>query len=134
MLTSFGTFWAGEGIGIDWPGDEASLAALIVLTVAWSLSLHPAARSLSEDRDGVRGVSHGIIDFVVGDDIWIALAVPVPLAVAAAAVHFGADAWWLLAVGVPGRALGLASAGTTRGGKGVYDHGHPTTSGAARST
>ena len=38
MLTSFGTFWAGEGIGIDWPGDEASLAALIVLTVAWSLA------------------------------------------------------------------------------------------------
>ena len=26
MLTSFGTFWAGEGVGIDWPGDEASLA------------------------------------------------------------------------------------------------------------
>ena len=37
MLTSFGTFWAGEGVGIDWPGDEASLAALIALTVAWSL-------------------------------------------------------------------------------------------------
>ena len=37
MLTSFGTFWAGEGVGIDWPGADASLAALIVLTVAWSL-------------------------------------------------------------------------------------------------
>jgi len=37
MLTSFGTFWAGEGAGIDWPGDEASLGALIVLTLAWSL-------------------------------------------------------------------------------------------------
>jgi uncharacterized membrane protein len=37
MLTSFGTFWAGEGVGIDWPGAEASLAALIVLTVAWAL-------------------------------------------------------------------------------------------------
>ena len=37
MLTSFGTFWAGEGIGIDWPGDEASLAGLIVLALAWSL-------------------------------------------------------------------------------------------------
>ena len=37
MLTSFGTFWAGEGIGIDWPGAELALAALIVLTVAWSL-------------------------------------------------------------------------------------------------
>src|SRR4051794_5963841 len=37
MLTSFGTFWAGEGVGIDWPGAEASLAALIVLTTIWSL-------------------------------------------------------------------------------------------------
>ena len=37
MLTSFGTFWAGEGVGIDWPGADASLAALIALTVAWSL-------------------------------------------------------------------------------------------------
>jgi uncharacterized membrane protein len=37
MLTSFGTFWAGEGVGIDWPGAELALAALIVLTVAWSL-------------------------------------------------------------------------------------------------
>ncbi len=37
MLTSFGTFWAGEGVGIDWPGAEAALVALIVLTVAWSL-------------------------------------------------------------------------------------------------
>ena len=37
MLTSFGTFWAGEGVGIDWPGAEVALAVLIVLTVAWSL-------------------------------------------------------------------------------------------------
>jgi uncharacterized membrane protein len=37
MLTSFGTFWAGEGVGVVWPGDEASLGALIVLTLAWSL-------------------------------------------------------------------------------------------------
>src|SRR6185369_5312571 len=25
MLTSFGTFWAGEGVGIDWPGTDAAL-------------------------------------------------------------------------------------------------------------
>jgi len=37
MLTSFGTFWAGEGVGIDWPGAEVALAALVVLTVVWSL-------------------------------------------------------------------------------------------------
>ena len=49
----------------------------------------------------MRGFWHGIVDFVVGDDVWIAIAVLVLLAVAAAAVHFGADAWWLLTVGVP---------------------------------
>ena len=36
MLTSFGTFWAGEGVGVDWPGGDAALAALVVLTAAWS--------------------------------------------------------------------------------------------------
>ena len=36
MLTSFGTFWAGEGVGIDWPGGDAALAALIVVTAAWT--------------------------------------------------------------------------------------------------
>jgi len=36
MLTSFGTFWVGEGVGIDWPGDDAALAGLIVLTAGWS--------------------------------------------------------------------------------------------------
>jgi uncharacterized membrane protein len=29
LLTSFGTFWAGEGVGIDWPGDELSLLGVI---------------------------------------------------------------------------------------------------------
>ena len=36
MLISFGTFWVGEGMGVDWPGAEASLVALIALTAAWS--------------------------------------------------------------------------------------------------
>ena len=29
LLTSFGCFWAAEGAGIDWPGDELSLLAVI---------------------------------------------------------------------------------------------------------
>jgi len=37
MLTSFGTFWAGEGLGVDWPAADASLVGLIVLTAGWSL-------------------------------------------------------------------------------------------------
>jgi uncharacterized membrane protein len=29
LLTSFGCFWAAEGAGVDWPGDELSLPVLI---------------------------------------------------------------------------------------------------------
>ena len=29
LLTSFGTFWAGEGAGIDWPGSDAAIVLLL---------------------------------------------------------------------------------------------------------
>ncbi len=29
MLTGFGTFWSGEGVGIDWPGDDLAILALL---------------------------------------------------------------------------------------------------------
>ncbi|HEX3246570.1 MAG TPA: hypothetical protein VHX16_14270 [Chloroflexota bacterium] len=37
MLTSFGTFWAGEGLGVEWPGTDLSILALLVLfsLAAW---------------------------------------------------------------------------------------------------
>ena len=42
MLTGFGTFWAGEGIGLHWPGEDWALLALIAfygltaaVLVAW---------------------------------------------------------------------------------------------------
>jgi uncharacterized membrane protein len=54
MLTSFGIFWTGEGIGADWPG--ADLALLIIFAVVslasftiirWARSVQPApARGL----------------------------------------------------------------------------------------
>ena len=31
MLSAFGVFWTGEGLGIAWPGQDLALAALIVL-------------------------------------------------------------------------------------------------------
>lgn len=37
MLVTFGTFWAGEGIGIDWPGSDAVLLALLAGYVVVSL-------------------------------------------------------------------------------------------------
>jgi uncharacterized membrane protein len=41
LLTSFGCFWAAEGIGIHWPGDEASLAGVIAFfgLASWALVL-----------------------------------------------------------------------------------------------
>jgi uncharacterized membrane protein len=36
LLTSFGTFWAAEGAGADWPGSDLAIPALIVFYLAVS--------------------------------------------------------------------------------------------------
>ena len=52
MLVSFGTFWAGEGVGIAWPGSDAVLlvllAAYLLLSLAgvWAVRALLTARSL----------------------------------------------------------------------------------------
>jgi uncharacterized membrane protein len=38
MLTTFGTFWAAEGAGAHWPGDDASLPAVLAFVVALSFA------------------------------------------------------------------------------------------------
>jgi uncharacterized membrane protein len=39
LLTSFGCFWAAEGAGIDWPGDELSLLGVIAFLGVVSFAL-----------------------------------------------------------------------------------------------
>lgn len=43
----------------------------------------------------------GVIDFVVGDDVWSALTVVLAVVATALVVRAGIDAWWLLPLTVP---------------------------------
>jgi Ca2+/H+ antiporter, TMEM165/GDT1 family len=44
MLSSFGVFWVGEGAGVDWPGADAFLLALVALFAAASALMIPWLR------------------------------------------------------------------------------------------
>jgi len=48
LLTSFGTFWSGEGAGVSWPGGDGALLGILVLLVVVSLV---AVRLLRRERD-----------------------------------------------------------------------------------
>jgi uncharacterized membrane protein len=39
MLSSFGLFWTGEGLGVAWPGSDLAILVLIVLFLATALGL-----------------------------------------------------------------------------------------------
>ena len=38
LLTTFGTFWAVEGIGVDWPASDASILGLLVVYVVTAVT------------------------------------------------------------------------------------------------
>ena len=49
MLTTFGTFWAGEGLGVTWPGDQLALLVLGVVYVLAALELLSRVRHWQSD-------------------------------------------------------------------------------------
>ena len=51
LLTTFGTFWAGEGLRVDWPGNDLSLLWLGAVYVATALVL---VRVVSDWRGSAR--------------------------------------------------------------------------------
>jgi uncharacterized membrane protein len=44
MLSAFGIFWVGEGLGVDWPGDDLAIVAFAVLILAVALGAAGLAR------------------------------------------------------------------------------------------
>jgi uncharacterized membrane protein len=44
MLSAFGVFWTGEGLGVSWPGDDLALFALVAGFLAWGLGLVAVVR------------------------------------------------------------------------------------------
>lgn len=54
MLTSFGTFWAGEGLGVRWPGRDLAIIVLVATyaLVTWTLValLRRAPRPVSRQQ------------------------------------------------------------------------------------
>ncbi len=69
----------------------------------------------------MRRAWRGIVEFVVGDDLWIAVAVLLLLAGAAGVVRLGGEAWWLLPVGVPA-ALWISLERARRGARDAQEH------------
>jgi uncharacterized membrane protein len=66
LLTTFGTFWAAEGLGVDWPGNELSLLWLGGFYLATALLLvravsywrrNPAAPQVRRDEPSFAGES-----------------------------------------------------------------------------
>ncbi len=47
LLVAFGIFWLGEGVGLNWPGDNASLLVLIVLVFACAMGTTRRMRAAS---------------------------------------------------------------------------------------
>jgi Ca2+/H+ antiporter, TMEM165/GDT1 family len=48
LLSAFGTFWVGEGMGVPWPAADWSILALIAAYLAIALALVPTCRSRSQ--------------------------------------------------------------------------------------
>jgi hypothetical protein len=87
MLTAFGTYWAGEGLGLEWPASDATVLLLIAgfLAAGWLLAkacarlrlARPAtpARSIPPPSVPGGGLLPAIGSELLGlfvDDLWLA--------------------------------------------------------------
>jgi hypothetical protein len=89
MLTAFGTYWAGEGIGLAWPGQDATILVLITAFLAVGLGLvkicarlhvRPPAHATTRATpaatapSGLALIGGELLGLFV-DDLWLAVGV-----------------------------------------------------------
>jgi uncharacterized membrane protein len=60
MLVTFGTFWAGEGVGIDWPAQDGSILALLVGYVLLAIAGVWLVRQRLDARAAARASAGGL--------------------------------------------------------------------------
>ncbi len=60
LLVTYGTFWAGEGLGVAWPGGDLAILVLLADYVALALlALRVTQRALHPERQLWDGLLHG---------------------------------------------------------------------------
>jgi uncharacterized membrane protein len=89
MLTAFGTYWAGEGIGLAWPGQDVAILLLIAVFLALGavlvkicVRLRAAAPAASVVKSTAAAKPPGGLALVGGEllglfveDLWLAVGV-----------------------------------------------------------
>jgi uncharacterized membrane protein len=58
LLTAFGTFWAAEGIGIEWPLEDLTILLLLAFYILASWSLVALLRYSRQTVQAARGGGH----------------------------------------------------------------------------
>jgi uncharacterized membrane protein len=89
MLTSFGTYWAGEGLGLAWPGEDLSILLLIAAYLAIAIALvqicrrlgatppegKPLPRLQAPKQPRLLALVGGELFGLFVDDLWLALGI-----------------------------------------------------------
>ena len=130
MLTSFGAFWGAEGAGVRWPGNDASLPAVVAAVAGLCAGPgagvppgragrgHRAGRTPADRRAVVIARLRAFAAFwyvFVGDDWRVAVGVVAALAGTYALAHHGHPGVWWLVLAAPAVLLPYGLWRATRG-------------------